>query len=431
MKKIFKTHLDLTKNKKDPYLILDYNKYNYLLDLVESNYNFCSNSLITCLSLQGQERMTGYINQHDTFSFLNFHLNSPYEEIIIKLPSNTFLIIQRYSICTPKDENVFKNQVYQWTLITKNESKKSELLLPENGVYFTKDSFHFQESLVIKCYKNILRITINDLSYIVKIIDTIPNNKNFIIDIQKENHKTEIKRTQLFPNEEYSTIEHRYHYFINNYVNIIIYNITHTIQTEYTNKEISFFINFENINVFIETKDLMSFSIHENNMHFELLDNEEFIPSLWRLKYKNNEYYMKITNNIFNYNIYYLEEIYIVYYNITLEDKIIGYSWVKYRNLQDFKKIISKKINYLFKPLERPNVDFFIPQKIPVEGAIPSIITLIVFITFFIVLLILFIYQCYRIHSRVSQSYHQDPQIQPVESLYQKMLLPETSGLLL
>lgn len=416
-KQILKKHLYITKKYKDPFLILDFNKYNPLLDLVESNNNFDTKSIIAALSLQSSEKMTGFYNQNKTFSNLNFHLETPYEEISCLLQNKDnekiVIVVQRYIISSPiisREENInsFENQLYKFSFFSENYKYESEIVSPivksSGNVYFTQNSFIIKDSkgnllCITKKQKNIkIKIKKNNQETFneqFNIINDISGKTSSLLTCHFENttHYTSLSKIL---NENYKGFyEHRVHMYRSHPVQVIMYNLTHLTKNPSKFQEASFFINFNSGNqMFIEVKfeKLISFEsgILDNNISFELLNYDQFIPSLWKIKYQRNIYYLKNTDIIFTYMINEFERVYIVYTEIINRNnnKIYGHTWIKYRNLDSEKDIIQQKLKYLFRPLERPLIENYVSEKLPFEAVFPSFSILIIFIITFVLLIV-------------------------------------------
>ena len=438
-KKILKKHLQLTRLSKDPFLILDYNKFNPLVDLYESNYKFDSKSFITALSLQSNEKITGFYNQSKTFSFLNLHLDSPYEELIffiknVEIEENyTILILQRYNCICPliqREENInsFEHQIYQFTLFNNNQKFTSNLISPldkkSGNIYFTDKKITFKDNqknnITFKVTNTGINIktTFKDKinTFDINIIDKIPklNKPSLSCHFEKITHISKLKRIKFEDNQ--GLFEHRIHKYKSSSINVIIYNLTHIFKKEEKLQEAMFYISFnfgEIISIEIKVPKIKSFEygILDNQISFDLLDYKDNIPILWKIKYKGIIYYLH-KKNIISFNINQFEPIFIVSFEIINRNnnKSLGNAWVKYRNIITEKKIIKKKLNYLFRPLERPLIETYLSENLPFEAVLPTIIitSIIIFIIIFIIIIIV-LWILTRIHHVQSPKHRQKP----------------------
>lgn len=409
-KQLLKRHLNETRNKSLPFMIVDNNKYHKFRDITESIKPFSCEDFLVLQSLQSQEKMIHYSNDKK-LKYLNF--DTPQESFILTLKegeSTKRIIVSRFCLINLSLEDTLSKQdcqVYNFQIIGPNSVYNSNLISPldENtgNVKLTNHkgvdlrlTDNKGTKLTIQIEGNTLTVETNKK---YKFVTGKPKKIKNLLTFHFEN---EYRDNHIFYLENMCTLEHVTHNYQNFILKRMIYNIVHSIIEEKIYKEIQLVLYFDKEDPICIDLKKCSFedSIKNplNNLsELSILTRDDYnIPLTWKVEYKNKIYYLKPQNSVLTSIPYKIEEkdyftpLKIISRN---DNSITGTGWVNYRGFEDNRKTTERKIKRLFQPLKRPNIEEFVNQKFPIEAVLPIIIIISLFIIFiFFIILIILIY---------------------------------------
>lgn len=429
-RRILKKDIIYTKDNKDPFLILNNDIITSFIKLIESDYKFDIKSFIIAKSIQGNEKYTGYNVNFDVFSFMNLHLNIPYESIIIIKDEYTLLIERNHLLNPAFNEfaslSVFLNQVFKFTLYRNNEKIiESDYIanIDKGNYYFIQDRL-----FLLRCNHKKTNVELNikkeDENCIIKIIDTHENKtlheipfvikkstltENIVKPDVTISHENAISKS--FSIDNGGIIIHNITYYNNSIPFNILNNLTYLTQKN-TNNIImdiyfeigkihkSFFVKFKELSSFetpITQKDKIIFNPIQLEENDKSITKGNRIPIKWELIFNVTKYTLKLKEEKYiTHNNINLLPIQILTYDIIDDNNISTNNECKmiiYNNF-DKKELINEKINIIFKPLERPSIEVFYQEMYPIRSVIPTIfaISIIIIVIILTIMYLVFIF---------------------------------------
>lgn len=224
---LFLKHLQLTKDKKDPFLILDENVYHYLKDCKRIN---SAQTYLSAIELQTNEKISGFGEKqyiHFDDLALPFSFYSPYEVYKIKLnESLTIKITRRFT--SPLLLQLFPDRCVSDFNFFRIECNcvKSDYIFPfisskEEYVFISDKKFVFRNKdtflKIDKC--------LNELQFTFQ-FTFLPKSNRFIINFipEKRLWKQVSSNMEIYTEKGYNFI-HEIHYYKNRIYNRIITNL--------------------------------------------------------------------------------------------------------------------------------------------------------------------------------------------------------------
>lgn len=159
-KLLFTKHLELCKEFKNSFLILDEKRWTYLLKANITNaYDF-----ISAFQVQSDEKFSGYTNQDIIIN--GMHMYTPYSDFVIDLGDKIYYI--RRMFLTPLllklfPEKIIELNFFQFCIIEKNFIYISDYIFPFlncNSIYFHGNKIEMNDS------HHVIEFNINQMQHI-------------------------------------------------------------------------------------------------------------------------------------------------------------------------------------------------------------------------------------------------------------------------
>lgn len=398
-KHILKKHLNTSKKNCPYFVILNNSRRSLIMNITDSVKKFTIEDFLIALSLQGQDKVSNFKEENIPFQF-NF--SCPYEKFTITFfEDKTFhhFTIERYTLMNPataEEENIHdqENQAYIFQYNSEKENYNSGVLSPLQGDKIIYKSF----PLYIKIIDHSVELHMKKNELVLKY-----NEKVFRLPLKEKKPKVQKNNSlefEYYHNHYYSTNKGIIEHTIKNYqvflIKTMVYNIVRSIVPEQRHEKVRFvlFLKGENLNIEIQIKNKEEkFKVQNffSQTELTILEKKKGIPFTWKIQHKNKNFYIKPLKDFIHKETL-MKKCIVVPVEILTRggSSHEGIGWIQYENIEEEKQEIQRKINHLYKPLERPNVEYFCSEIYPIESLLPtfffifSIIVTVIFVVLFI-----------------------------------------------
>lgn len=375
---MFGKYLSICKEKRDSFLILDYNVYDPLMSLKNVSYS----DFLLAQSLQSDEKKSGYDAMLQFFqsseTLFGFNFYTPFEERVI-LHEQEMIVIQRYMLSPYLKENCIQDASVYCFVYRNKETEielKSNYIFPQDRstgyVIFTSHCFILYDS------KQNIECTFQKCcnEFVCRV-----SNVEFTLDLSNE--------LNLYSNIYADRIVYDVH---------LISRLAHNIlpRNETSSKiKCTLILN----RVFYPTKTYeykkdQTISIDDHLCLRFNFDTVECSDYHWDRE------------QVFEYDRYVVEPVRICTYRIyDQSNQECGYAVIQYINFFELDEMIQKKLHILFKPFARPpRIRFHPKSSFPIESLIPTILFIVCILILFNGLIILLVCKWRKEELQASQT---------------------------